>query len=353
MEKVFEIEGTKIGEGQKCYTIAEIASNHNRDKETVRKLIDASVEAGFDAVKFQIYDAEEAFSKNVTTGDVNYSHFYGNKPWWEIARDKILMPRDWFEEFYAYARKKKITPLCTVHREEEAKFLTSIGLSAFKIASIDLHYHFLLEKLSKFNKPIILSTGMAHLKEIEESINFLKKNNCQKLILLHCVSCYPPKTENNNMNNITMFKEKFGLPVGYSDHSPGLTCGIISVALGSKLIEKHITLDKTFKGPDHPFSIEPNEMKKFISLIRETENSLGKFERMLSEDELKTRKAVRRSVVIKKDVKRGERITLEKIKFARPGTGIPPNQFNDIEGLKLKVDVAAETILQLDMLEKN
>jgi sialic acid synthase SpsE len=352
MKKSFFIEGKEIGgNSNKCYTIAEIASNHNRDKNTVRKLIDASVDAGFDAVKFQIYDAEEAFSKNVTTDDVNYAHFYGSKPWWEVARDKILMPREWFKDFFTYARERKITPLCTVHREEDAEFLTNIGLDAFKIASIDLHYHFLLEKLCKFKKPIILSTGMAHLKEIEESVNFLKQNNCSELMLLHCVSCYPPQTKNNNLNNIKMFREKFNLPVGFSDHSSGLICGAISVALGAKLIEKHITLDKSFKGPDHPFSIEPHEMKEFISLIRETEESLGSIDRIISEQELESRKAVRRSIVTKTHIKKGEKITLEKIKFARPGTGIPPNQFKNIQGCESKTDIAPETIIKFEMFK--
>ena len=197
----------------------------------------------------------------------------------------------------------------------------------------------------------ILSTGVALA--LRGGVNLLKKHDCRKIILLHCVSCYPPKTENNNLNNIKMFKERFNLPVGFSDHSAGLTCGIISVALGAKLIEKHITLDKKFKGPDHPFSIEPHEMKNFISLIRETESSLGNFDRVLSNDELKARKSVRRSIVLKKDIKKGEKITLEKVKFARPGTGIPPNQFQEIEGFISKVNIPAETILKLDMLEKS
>ena len=147
MKKVIEIEGKKIGAGQPCFFIGEIGSNHCLDKQVVKKLIDASAEAQFDAVKFQIYDPKEAFSAREMTSDVKLDHLYGLKPWWEVARDKILMPREWFGEMFEYARKKKLIPFSTIHRPEDVKFLSPFGLPIIKIASIDLHYHHLLSQL--------------------------------------------------------------------------------------------------------------------------------------------------------------------------------------------------------------
>ncbi len=146
MKSIIEIEGKKVGIGQPCFIIGEIGSNHCLDKQVVKDLIDASADAGFDAVKFQIYDAKEAFSANEMTTDVKMEHLYGIRPWWEVARDKILMPRDWFGEMFEYARSKDLIPFSTIHRPEDAEFLLQYSLPIFKIASIDLHYHHLLYK---------------------------------------------------------------------------------------------------------------------------------------------------------------------------------------------------------------
>ena len=180
MKKIIKIEGKQIGNGYPVFTIGEIGSNHNRSKKTVINLIDACSEAGFDAVKFQIYDAEEAFSKKETTKDVKLNKLYGLKPWWKIARDKILMPRNWFEEMFDYVRKKMI-PLSAIHRLEDLIFLRKFGLSAIKIASIDLNYFQLHEKIIKFKLPTLISTGMGSSDEIKKTINFYKKKNMKKL----------------------------------------------------------------------------------------------------------------------------------------------------------------------------
>ena len=353
MKKIIEINNRIIGDGNPSFLIAEIGSNHNRDKETVFKLIDATADAGFDAVKFQIYDAEEAFSKNEMTTDVGLDHLYGDKPWWEIARDKILMPREWFGEMFEYAKIKKLIPLSAIHRPEDCEFLLQFGLSAIKIASIDFTYYQLLENLiKKFDLPIIISSGMANQKEIENTINFLKKNNANQVCLLHCTSCYPPSNNELNLNNIVHLKEKYEIPIGYSDHYDEVLSSSIAVSLGANIIEKHITLDKNFPGPDHPFAIEPHEMKKMVNEIRKTEKMLGSKNRILSENEKKNKIMIRRSVVAKKDIRKNETISLDKIKFARPGTGIQSFEFYKIENSKAKIDIPAETLITHDMVEK-
>ena len=350
MKQIINIENQLIGKDQPCFIIGEIGSNHNRDKKTVIQLIDACAEAGFDAVKFQIYDAEEAFSKNEMTTDVNLDHLYGVKPWWEVARDVILMPRDWFGEMFAYARQKGLIPLSAIHRKEDADFLLEFDLPAFKIASIDLHYHHLLKLLAEYQKPMIVSTGMAYMHEIAETIQLLEKEGVHEVILLHCVSCYPPRPSQLNIRNVPTLQKTFGVPVGFSDHSTGIISAGIATTLGAKVIEKHITLDKTYPGPDHPFALEPDEMKQMVNAVRVTEQALGNPRRELSSDEEEARRIIRRSIILKVDVRRGDKITLDKIKFARPGTGIPTNHFKFVDGRIVKQDLSAETVLQWNMI---
>ena len=190
---------------------------------------------------------------------------------------------------------------------------------------------------------------MAYMYEIAETMQFLELEGVNEIVLLHCVSCYPPRSAQLNMKNISMFKELYDIPIGFSDHSTGIISSIIAVTLGAKVIEKHITLDKSYPGPDHPFALEPDEMKQMVQVVRETESMLGSTRRILSDDEENARKMIRRSIVLRNDLKKGEKITLKKIKFARPGTGIPTNEFKFIDGRKVNQNLSAETILQWDM----
>lgn len=352
MKKNFKIEKKFIGDGHPTFLIAEISSNHNRDKNTTKKLINYAAESGFDAVKFQIYDAEEAFSKNEMTTDVGLDHFYGIKPWWEVARDKILMPRSWFGEMFNHVRKVGLIPLSAIHREEDCKFLLQFKLPAIKIASIDLNYFHLLKKLVKFKLPMIVSTGMGTNKEIRETYLNLKKWSQKELALLHCVSVYPPKHESVNLKNILELKKKYHLPIGFSDHSSGTCTSVASIALGSNIIEKHITLDKNYPGPDHPFAIEPDEMKRMVKEIREIEKSLGSNKRILSKEEKKNKIMIRRSIIASKNIKKGEKVSLNKIKFARPGKGMSTNDFYKIDGKFAKQNILAETILSQKMFKR-
>ncbi|MCK5013465.1 MAG: N-acetylneuraminate synthase family protein [Candidatus Omnitrophica bacterium] len=349
--KKIKIENAVVGDGMKSFIIGEVGSNHNRDKNVVRQLIDAAAEAKFDAVKFQVYDPEEAFSKNVTTTDVGLEYMYGKKPWWEIARDRILMPREWFEEMFDYVREKGLIPFSTVHRIEDINFLLKLGVGVFKIASIDCNHLPLLKEVAKCNKPLIISTGMARIEEIDETIKMLVEAGNKELIILHCVSCYPPKPEVINLRNIAMFEERYGFPVGYSDHSISNAFTLAALALGSCVVEKHITLDRKMEGPDHFFALEPKDMIDLVKSVRETESALGKEKRILFEDELAIRRMVRRSIVAQKNIKKDEVITPDMVKFARPGEGISPNLFKEeMEGRKANKDISAEEIISWDMI---
>ena len=352
MKQIVNVEGRKIGKGQPCFIVGEIGSNHCLDKQVVRDLIDAAAVAKFDAVKFQIYDPKEAFSANETTTDVGLEELYGVCPWWEVARDSILMPRDWFGEMFEYARSRSLIPFSTVHRPEDLKFLMPFGLSLIKIASIDLYYHYLLANLVSYDIPFLISTGMAYFSEVEETVRLLESKGCDNLLLLHCVSCYPPRPQDTNLRNITMFQQAFELPVGYSDHSPSNYSAFGAVALGATVIEKHITLDRSLHGPDHAFALEPSQMIELTEGIREVEAALGTSRRSISDLEMKSMKMIRRSIVTKVALKKGEPITLEKIKFARPGSGISTNEFKYVDGRVVNQDLAEETVLQFDMIDK-
>ena len=221
-----------------------------------------------------------------------------------------------------------------------------------KSASIDLNYYQLHEKLIKYRLPTIISTGMGSIDEIKKTIRFYKKRKHNKIIILHCNSLYPPKNNQIKMNNIKYFNEKLRVLSGFSDHTIDNYCAFASVVLGAKVIEKHITLNKKAKGPDHHFAIEPGEMKDFIYGVRKIENSLGSYERNLSIEEIDSRKMIRRSIVAKKNIQKGEKISINNIKFARPGTGISTEYFSKVSKLKAKKNINSETIIDWKMLTR-
>ncbi len=348
--KTITINGKIIGEGQPGFIIGEVGANHNRDKMIVRKLIDTAAEAKFDAVKFQVYDPEDAFSKNVMTSDVGLEAMYGKRPWWEVARDTILMPREWFAEMFDYVREKKMIPFSTVHIIEDIDFLLNLGVDVFKIASIDCNHLPLLKEVAKVNKPMLISTGMATIEEIDETIETVVSAGNKQLVILHCVSCYPPKPEIINLQNLTLLKERYGFQIGYSDHSMSNDFTLAALALGSCVVEKHITLDRNMHGPDHPFALEPKDMINLVESVRSVESALGKKQRILSSEELAARKMIRRSIVARRDIKNGEIIERNMVKFSRPGEGISPNCFEEMQGRQTIKNISSEEIISWDMV---
>jgi sialic acid synthase SpsE len=352
MAKFFKIKSKKIGDNYPCFLIAEIGSNHNRSKTTVKKLIQEAANAGFDAVKFQIYDPKEIFSEKITTKNVKLESLYGSKPWWTVARDRILMPRDWFREMFDHAKSLGLITFSSIHSLNDINFLRKLNVPVLKIASIDLTYTELVKGLVKYKLPMIVSTGMGKISEITKTYKILKKNGCKNFAFLHCVSCYPPAPEEVNLKNILSFKKKYKIPIGFSDHSEGVAQSVASIALGANIIERHITLNKKFPGPDHPFALDPAEMKRFVKEVREVEKALGSFNRSLSKREFLNRKVIRRSIVLNQSVEKNEILTREHVKFSRPGTGIDINYIDKILGLKFKKKLKAQSILQISNLKK-
>lgn len=349
--KCLNLDGRLVGPGQPVYLIAEISANHNRDKGVVKQLIDTAAEAGFDAVKFQTYEPLEVFSGKIHTSDVHLQEFYGDRYWWEVARDEILMPRDWFAGMFDYAKSRGLQVFSTVHSVKDAQWIMQFDPPVIKVASIDVSYLDFLKGLAEFQKPIILSTGMHYLGEIEEAVRAIQAQGNDQLALLHCVSCYPPQPETVNLRNIDMLQKAFDLPVGFSDHSPENYMDVAAVALGACIIEKHVTLDRSMKGVDHPFSLEPDDMHDLVKGVRMTEKALGGYSRNISTDEMGSRKLVRRSVAARFDIKKGETFTRENLKLVRPGTGLHPRHYEQLLGKTASVDIEKEDLVIWKMVQ--
>ena len=349
--KEINIGSRKVGPGYPVYLVAEIGSNHCRDKTIVKKLIDIAADIGFDAVKFQTYDPLEVFSGKITTRDVHYEEMYGYRPWWEVARDHILMPREWFGEMFDYARKKKLQVFSTAHSPTDVEFIMQFDPPVFKVASLDVSYTDFLAHLATFKKPILLSTGMHYLGEIETAKDTIKNAGNNQVILLHCVSNYPPQPGAVNLRNIPMLAQTFDVPVGLSDHSMDNYTAVAAVPLGACVIEKHVTLDRNFKGPDHAFALDPVGMRDLVKGVRETEKTMGSYHRVLSESEMKARKMARRSIVAKTSIEKGTVFTRENVKISRPGNGIHPKYLDRLLRRKAAANIEKEEIISWDMLE--
>jgi N,N'-diacetyllegionaminate synthase len=349
--ETIDIRGRLVGPGRPVYLVAEIGSNHGHDPAVVRSLIDHAAAAGFDAVKFQTYEPLEVFSGAITTRDVHYEEMYGFRPWVEVARDHILMPRDWFPEAFAHARGLGLEAFCTAHSAADLDFVERFDPPWLKVASLDVSYTDLLAEIGRRRRPVLLATGMHRLDEIETAVRTIRAAGEERIVLLHCVSNYPPAPETVNLRNIPMLAQAFDLPAGLSDHSLENYAALASVALGACVIEKHVTLDRSSPGPDHAFAQDPAGMRDLVGGVRQVEKALGSFRRELSPDEEQARKMARRSVVARRAISPGEILDRDNLKITRPGNGIHPAHLECLLGRRARVGIAAESLIRWDMVE--
>lgn len=319
------------------YIIAEIGSNHNGDMVLARKLIDSAKVCGCDAVKFQSWTpdsliAREEYDRNQKYNDSPKKHFGSLR---EMVERYYLRPDQHFE-LKKYCDNAGITFISTPFSSEEADLLEELGVPFYKIASMDINNLTLLTHVAKKDKPVILSTGMAMITEIENAIKAIEVTGNHQIILLHCISIYPPAYEDINLNNIPMLRQAFGYPVGFSDHSKGVAIPLASVVLGSCVIEKHFTIDKNMPGWDHEVSADPHEMKIIVEESRNIVRAQGSYQRVVGKAEQEKKVKFRRSIVAKKDLKEGFELALGDLSFKRPGTGIPPDEVSYLIGKRLK-----------------
>lgn len=320
----------------KPYIIAEIGANHNGDMNLAKIMIDSAVQCGADSVKFQSWTpnslvSKSEYDKNQEYHDSKKKHFGSLK---EMV-DKYYLRDEQHFELKEYCDLKGIEFNSTPFSVGEADLLDKCNVPFYKVASSDLTNSQLLSNLAERGKPMVLSTGMATIGEIDTAIELVFKKGCSDLALLHCIALYPPAMEDINLNNITMLQQTFGLPVGFSDHSFGFAIPLASVALGACIIEKHFTTDKNLPGWDHEISADPMEME---IICRESANialATGSYQRVVSKAEQEKKLKFRRSIVVTKDLPEGHILRNEDLTSKRPGTGISPELLDNLVGREL------------------
>lgn len=344
--KSIRIKDVKIGVGQPVFIVAEAGINHNGDVELAKRMIDIAKEVGADAIKFQTFKTEELLSKKYLKRP---RHLTGKKDLFDLIKSWELGQRD-FKEISEHAKKRKIIFFSTPLDKESVESLFKLNVPVMKIASCDLTNLPLISYVAKLGLPIILSTGMANLGEIEEALDTIYSCNNKKVILLHCVSSYPAPIREVNLRVINTLSQIFQVPVGFSDHTRSISVPIASVALGARVIEKHLTLDKKMPGPDHKASSDPEEFRQIVKGIREVELALGSFTKKQTLSEEKIKKAMRRSIVARKKIPAGTKLTEEMLSIKRPGTGIPPKFFEILLGKTAKRDIPEDEVIRWDMI---
>ena len=323
--KTVKIEDRVIGGNNSCYTIAEAGSNHNGSLEQAKKLIEVAAEAKADAVKFQIFKAEELSADKKVQRKLKNLEFR----------------REWLKELNDYAKRKDILFLATPFDAEAVDLSDKNNTAAFKIASGDLTNLPLIKYIAEKGKPIILSVGLGTLAEIKEALDVIYSTGNENVALLHCVASYPTKPEDVNLNVIKTLKQKFQVPVGFSDHTMEVSIPIGAVALGANIIEKHFTLDRNLEGPDHPYALEPEELKIMVKGIRDVEKALGSGIKIVVDSEKQGLVEGRRSIYAKVNISKGTTITRDMLSILRPAVGIAPKHIDNIIGKKTKRNINA------------
>lgn len=342
----FNIANREIGPGAPSFVIAEIGSNHNQDFDLALKLIDVAAEAGVDAVKFQTFKAAEHFSKYAELPA--YLNDYKNL---HALIESLELNRDWQAALKSYAEEKGVLFFSSPCDYEAVDGLEKINVPAHKVASFDLTDLDLIRYIAKTGKPIILSTGLANWMEIQRAVDTCHAEGNFQVALLQCTSLYPAPIHLSNLKAMHSMKEAFQVVTGYSDHTMGDLIAVSAVAMGASIIEKHITLDRRLPGPDHPFAMEPEELKIMMEKIRQVEEAMGNgIKNGPRQEELESYEKARRSLHANRDILRGEIITEDCLKTKRPGRGIEPHLKNIVIGKAAKTDIKADHWISWDMV---
>jgi len=344
-----EIAGHEVGPGHPCFIIVEAGVNHNGSLETAKRLVDMAVAAGADAVKFQTFKAEKVVSPQTPKAAYQQSTTDPAESHLEMIR-RLELPYDAFRELIAYCNKLGILFMSTPFDEESVDFLASVSVPVFKIPSGEVVNHPFLKYVAQKGKPLIMSTGMSYLSEVDEAVRVVWGAGNEQLILLHCVSNYPADHADVNLRAMQTMATAFQVPVGYSDHTLGIEMPLAAVAMGACVIEKHFTLDRDLPGPDHRVSLEPEELRVMVQGIRNVEKALGDGLKEPAVSEADTARVARKSLVAARDIAKGTVLSEDWITVKRPGTGLPPLLLKYIVGRKARESISAGTLLTLDMV---
>lgn len=330
----------------KIYIIAEAGVNHNGEIDIAKELIRNAKKAGVDAVKFQTYVTENLVSKLASKAEYQIKNTSVEETQFQMLKKLELSFED-YKGLSEYAKKIGIDFLSSPFDEDSIDFLTSLSMPFWKIPSGEITNKPYLIKLAKTKKPIILSTGMSTVEEIDDALEVFSDYNHDDIILLHCNTEYPTPFEYVNLKAMETMRGKFNLKVGYSDHTEGIEVPIAAVSLGAVVIEKHFTLDKTLPGPDHKASLEPMELTEMVKSIRNIEKALGDGVKEPTESEMKNITIARKSIVAKHEIKKGDCFTVNNLTVKRPGNGISPMKWFEVIGQKASRDFEEDELIEI------
>lgn len=346
-----DLGGMIVGEGQPPYIIAEIGSNHNGDMDLCRQLIDAAADAGAHAVKFQSWTESTLIAKEEYDNNLEYSdkkkHFGSLR---EMVKAYQLTPEQ-HKIAHAHCMTRGIAFCSTPFSPEEVDLLDSLDVPFMKIASMDVVHLPLLTYAARKGRPMVISTGMATMGEIEQAVETVRATGNDAIILLHCISIYPPEYEDIHLRNMITLAQAFDVPVGFSDHSLGVSIPLAAIALGACMIEKHFTLDKDMEGWDHAISADPLEMRTIVGEGLNVFQALGSNRRTVSRAEMEKRAKFRRSLISRRALPRGNRLTVDDLDFKRPGTGVAPDELRYVVGRRLNKDMQEDQVIRWEDLE--
>jgi len=339
-----------IGDSHKPFIIAEMSGNHNQSLDKAIAIVDAVAASGAHALKLQTYTSD-TLTINVSHGEFNISDpksLWNNRNLYELYQEAHT-PWEWHQAIFQRAKEKGIMCFSTPFDDSAVDFLEDLGVEAYKVASFENNHLPLLRKIAKTGKPVIMSTGISTLADIEIAVKTLRENGCKDLVLLKCTSTYPATPENTNLKTIPHLAEMFNCHAGLSDHTHGIGVSIASVALGCRVIEKHFTMNRAEGGVDAAFSMEPAEFKVLVEESERAFLALGKVTYGIMEDEKKSL-TFKRSIYIVEDMKSGEEFTINNIRIIRPGLGIAPKYFETMLGKRVNSNVKRGTALTFDLV---
>ena len=348
MRGTFRIGDRLAGDGQPCFVIAEAGVNHIGDLSRALELVDVAASAGADAVKFQTFDADRLATRDAPKAEYQTRGTRADESQHAMLA-RLQLDQGAHVALMRRCAERGITFLSTPFDEQAADLLDALGVTAFKTPSGELTNLAFLRHVAAKGKPLVVSTGMATLAEVEDAMRAIEETGAGSVALLHCVSNYPAAPGDANLRAMATLARAFGVPVGYSDHTLGLEVALASVALGACVLEKHFTLDRALPGPDHAASLDPVELAALVRGVRTIESALGDGRKRPAAAEAATARVARKSLVARFDIPAGELVTESHLVAKRPGDGLPPSMRDQLLGRAARVPIAAGTVLRLEM----
>jgi N-acetylneuraminate synthase/N,N'-diacetyllegionaminate synthase len=339
-----------VGDGEPCFVIAEAGVNHNGDLRLAKKLVDIAKEAGADAVKFQTFRAEDVVTASASKADYQKRTTGAGESQFEMIRKLELAGGD-YREIASYCLEKDIVFLSTPFDSGSVDLLEEIGVAAYKIASGEITNFPLMRHIARKGKPVILSSGMSTLREVEKAVRCIEGEGQRRIVLLHCTSNYPASAGSVNLKAIDTLRKAFGYPVGFSDHTEGIMASVLAASMGACIVEKHFTVDRGMPGPDHQASLEPAELKALVKAIRDARTMMGDGIKRPAREEESIRRVARRSVVAGTDIEEGAVIGENMLNVKRPGTGIEPALMGEVVGKVARRRIPKDTLIGWEMIE--